>query len=222
MSILLLHLETSTKICSVALSKDGGIIGFIDRTGDGFIHGESLTLMIDELLSTFNFSLHDLNGISYSAGPGSYTGLRIGLSTAKGLCFALQIPLIALPTHQILCQIGLAYAKIKSTNIVCMIDARRMEVYFEVFDSAGNTIEPLACRIIGEKSLEPYLPCIAVGDSNEKAAAQIQDPLVAFIDEKLSATFQAKIALEKYQEQQFEDLAYCSPIYLKGANGVLL
>lgn len=222
MSVLLLHLETSTKICSVALSKDGVVLGYLDRIGDGFIHGESLTLMIEEVLEKHQIPFTALSGISYSAGPGSYTGLRIGLSTAKGLCFALQIPLIAIPTHQSLCQIGLLHTSSQQQKIICMLDARRMEVYFEGFDSAGRVIEPLSCQIIEAQSLKSHLPCVVVGDANEKVAALIADPEVQFINDLLSAQYQAKLAFEKYQKQLFEDLAYCGPIYLKGANGVLL
>ena len=222
MSILLLHLETSTKICSVALSKDGVVLGYLDRIGDGFIHGESLTLMIKEILEKCQIPLTALSGISYSAGPGSYTGLRIGLSTAKGLCFALQIPLIAIPTHQSLFQIGILKATAKQKAIVCMLDARRMEVYFEGYDTRGNLIKPLCCQIIDANSFNAFLPCLVVGDANDKIAALIEDPRVSFIDEKLSAKYQATLAYKKYQEKHFEDLAYCSPIYLKGANGVLL
>ena len=94
MSLLILHLETSTKICSVALSQDGIILAHNDQTGDGYIHGEALTLMIEALLQNAHKTLQDLQAISFSSGPGSYTGLRIGLSTAKGLCYALSIPLI--------------------------------------------------------------------------------------------------------------------------------
>lgn len=222
MSVFLLHLETSTKICSVAISKDGVVLDYLDRTGDGFIHGEQLTLMIEELLEKQQFKLHDLHAISYSSGPGSYTGLRIGLSTAKGLCFALQIPLIAIPTHQSLFQIGLLHATSEQQTIICMLDARRMEVYFEAFDQYGHTLAPLSCQIIEAQSLKTYLPCVVVGDANEKVAALIDDPQVQFINEDISAQYQAKLAFDKYQKQQFEDLAYCGPIYLKGANGVLL
>lgn len=222
MSVLLLHLETSTKICSVALSKDGVVLGYLDRIGDGFIHGESLTLMIEEVLEKHQIPFTALSGISYSAGPGSYTGLRIGLSTAKGLCFALQIPLIAIPTHQSLCQIGLLHTSSQQQKIICMLDARRMEVYFEGYDTRGNLIKPLCCQIIDANSFNSFLPCLVVGDANDKIAALIADPEVQFINDLLSAQYQAKLAFEKYQKQLFEDLAYCGPIYLKGANGVLL
>jgi tRNA threonylcarbamoyladenosine biosynthesis protein TsaB len=103
-----------------------------------------------------------------------------------------------------------------------MLDARRLEVYFEGFDTRGNVIEHLRCQIIDANSFNAFLPCLVVGDANEKIAALTEDPRVSFIDEKLSAKYQATLAYKKYQEQHFEDLAYCSPIYLKGANGVLL
>jgi tRNA threonylcarbamoyladenosine biosynthesis protein TsaB len=121
-----------------------------------------------------------------------------------------------------MCQIGLLHASSEQQTIICMLDARRMEVYFEGFDSAGRMIEPLSCQIIEANSLKSYLPCLVVGDANEKVAALIADPEVLFINESLSAQYQSKLAFEKYLKQQFEDLAYCGPIYLKGANGVLL
>jgi tRNA threonylcarbamoyladenosine biosynthesis protein TsaB len=222
MSVFILHLETSTPICSVALSKNGQLLGHLDQIGAGFIHGESLTLMIEALLAEQKVTLSMLQAISYSAGPGSYTGLRIGLSTAKGLCFALQIPLIAIPTHLSLLQIGLESEQTQITSIVTMLDARRMEVYFEAFDQHGVSKTPLCCQIIEAHSLNPYKPCVVIGDANEKVAALIQDSQIQYLNTPLSAKYQSKIAFDLYQEGKFEDTAYCSPIYLKGANGVLL
>jgi tRNA threonylcarbamoyladenosine biosynthesis protein TsaB len=215
MSVFLLHLETSTPICSVALSKNGQLLGHLDQIGDGFIHGESLTLMIEALLAEQKVTLSMLQAISYSAGPGSYTGLRIGLSTAKGLCFALQIPLIAIPTHQSLLQIGLEILGPQNANIVTMLDARRMEVYFEAFDQNGASKTPLCCQIIEAHTLDPYMPCVVIGDANEKVAALIQDSQIQYLNTPLSAKYQSKIAFDFYQEGKFEDTAYCSPIYLK-------
>jgi tRNA threonylcarbamoyladenosine biosynthesis protein TsaB len=222
MSVFILHLETSTPICSVALSKNGHLLGHLDQVGDGFIHGESLTLMIEALLAEQEVTLSMLQAISYSAGPGSYTGLRIGLSTAKGLCFALQIPLIAIPTHQSLLQIGLEFHGSENANIVTLLDARRMEVYFEAFDMRGANLTPLCCQIMEANTLDPYKPCVVIGDANEKVAALIQVAQIQYCNTPLSAKYQSKIAFELFQVQQFEDTAYCSPIYLKGANGVLL
>jgi tRNA threonylcarbamoyladenosine biosynthesis protein TsaB len=222
MSALILHLETSTKICSVALSQNGIVLAHSDQAADGYIHGEALTLMIEALLHNSNTTLQDLNAVSYSSGPGSYTGLRIGLSTAKGLCFALGIPLIALPTHQILFQIAKANGLEKSQNTIALLDARRTEVYMEVFDSEGHCIRHLHCALLDQTDISAFLPARVVGDSNAKAQTFWPANELIWINEALSARFQAKAAFEAFQTQQFEDLAYCSPIYLKGANGVLL
>lgn len=222
MSTLILHLETSTKICSVALSQNGILLGHNDQAADGYIHGEALTLMIEELLHNSNTTLHELNAISFSSGPGSYTGLRIGLSTAKGLCFALSIPLIALPTHQILFQIARENGLQKPYHVFALLDARRTEVYMQVFDSEGQSIQQLQCALLEQTDPTAFLPALIVGDSNTKAQTFWVSKELTWISNALSARFQAKVAFEAFQAQQFEDVAYCSPIYLKGANGVLL
>jgi tRNA threonylcarbamoyladenosine biosynthesis protein TsaB len=222
MSALILHLETSTKICSVALSQNGQLLCYIDKVGAGFIHGEELTTMIQELLDNAHVKLQDLSAISYSAGPGSYTGLRIGLSTAKGLCFALSLPLIALPTHQILFQIAAETDLNNDPTVVALIDARRTEVYMETYDATGKSSKKLHCALLENTEISTLLPLVVVGDANEKAKAFWLAEPILWIDEALSAKFQAKIAFQAFEKEAFEDLAYCSPIYLKGANGVLL
>ena len=222
MSALILHLETSTKICSVALSQNGILLAHNDQSADGYIHGEALTLMIEELLNNSNKTLQELNAISYSSGPGSYTGLRIGLSTAKGLCFALAIPLIALPTHRVLFQIARENGLQKPQHVIALLDARRTEAYMEVFDSEGQSIQQLHCALLEQTDVSAFLPAFVVGDSNTKAQTFWSSDVLIWNHETLSARFQAKAAFEAFQTQQFEDLAYCSPIYLKGANGILL
>ena len=139
MSAYILHLETSTKICSVAISQNGVLLAYQDQTGEAYIHGEELTLMIQAILRQTNLNLQNISAISYSSGPGSYTGLRIGLSTAKGLCFALSIPLIALPTHQILLELALANDFKNAKKVIALLDARRTEVYMQVFDCQGGS-----------------------------------------------------------------------------------
>lgn len=222
MSSFILHIETATKICSVALSENGKLLAYMDRSESNFIHGEALTLMIQELLSDQGLTLHQLTAISYSAGPGSYTGLRIGLSTAKGLCFALQIPLIALPTLSILAQISKGKALASSKNRLALLDARRNEVYIEGYSPTGEVILPLSCLILEENSLDVFQPAIVTGDANEKTATICHSAELEFLNPVLSAQYQTELAFEKFQKKEFEDLAYCSPIYLKGANGVLL
>lgn len=222
MSPLILHLETSTKICSVALSQDGILLAHNDQTGDGYIHGEALTLMIEALLQNTHKTLPDLQAISFSSGPGSYTGLRIGLSTAKGLCYALSIPLIAIPTHQILFQMAIKSSSERPKNTIALLDARRTEVYMEVFDTQGKSIQDLQCALLEQTDISSFLPALVVGDSNLKAQTYWTSNELIWRNEVLSARFQVQIAFQKFQAQQFEDLAYCSPIYLKGANGALL
>lgn len=222
MSALILHLETSTKICSVALSQNGTLLSYLDKTGDGYIHGEQLTLMITEVLNNTDFQLQDLSAISYSSGPGSYTGLRIGLSTAKGLCFALQIPLIAIPTHQILFQIAKETGLTTDAEVFALLDARRSEVYLQTFDAQGSTLSELQCALLENTAVSELNAIIVVGDANEKAKTFWTDPSIQWLDQPLCAKFQAAPAFKAFETQAFEDLAYCSPIYLKGANGVLL
>jgi len=222
MSPLILHLETSTKICSVALSQDGILLAHNDQTGDGYIHGEALTLMIEALLQNTHKTLPDLQAISFSSGPGSYTGLRIGLSTAKGLCYALSIPLIAIPTHQILFQMAIKSSSERPKNTIALLDARRTEVYMEVFDTQGKSIQYLQCALLEQTDISSFLPALVVGDSNLKAQTYWTSNELIWRNEVLSARFQVQVAFQKFQAQQFEDLAYCSPIYLKGANGALL
>jgi len=222
MSTLILHLETSTKICSVAISENGVLRAYQDQTGEGYIHGEELTLMIQTLLRQTNLNLKDLSAISYSSGPGSYTGLRIGLSTAKGLCFALQIPLLAIPTHQILFQIAKENNLTTGVHVFALLDARRTEVYLQTFDAQGNSVQQLQCALLENTALPESDSITVVGDANEKAKTYWTDPSIQWIDAPLSAKFQAQIVAQAFENQTFEDLAYCSPIYLKGANGVLL
>jgi len=222
MSAIILHLETSTKICSVAVSENGVLRAHQDQTGEGYIHGEALTLMIQAVLGQTHFKLQDLTAISYSSGPGSYTGLRIGLSTAKGLCFALQIPLLAIPTHQILFQIAKEKGLTAGAHVYALLDARRTEVYLQAFDAQGNSILNLQCALLENMTITDFASIIVVGDAHQKAKTFWTNPSIQWIEQALCAKFQAQIAAQLFEKQAFEDLAYCSPIYLKGANGVLL
>jgi len=222
MSAIILHLETSTKICSVAVSENGVLRAHQDQTGEGYIHGEALTLMIQAVLGQTHFNLQDLTAISYSSGPGSYTGLRIGLSTAKGLCFALQIPLLAIPTHQILFQIAKESGLTAGAHVYALLDARRTEVYLQAFDAQGKSILNLQCALLENTTITDFASIIVVGDAHQKAKTFWTNPSIQWIEQALCAKFQVQIAAQLFEKQAFEDLAYCSPIYLKGANGVLL
>jgi tRNA threonylcarbamoyladenosine biosynthesis protein TsaB len=220
--IYILNIETATKNCSVSLAKNGETILCKEIAEQGYSHAEKLHVFIEEILKETGIGVTDLNAVAVSKGPGSYTGLRIGLSTAKGLCFALGIPLIALPTHQILFQIAKDDGLVKAQSAIALIDARRTEAYMEVFDADGNSIQDLHCALLEQTDISAFLPALVVGDSNAKAQSFWSSNELIWINDALSARFQAKAAFKAFEGQQFEDLAYCSPIYLKGANGVLL
>ena len=207
----LLHLETSTKVCSVALSKDGELCAIEELEEEGYSHGEKLTLFIERVLEKGGISIKDLSGISVASGPGSYTGLRIGVATAKGLCYSLKIPLIAIDSLTALA------AQVDSEGAKCgMIDARRMEVYNCFFDSNGNKLKQISADIIDEDSYREFEPFVYFGDGAEKLQEIWKDRNCKIISEvKSSASGQVQLAFEKFQVADFEDVAYFEPFYLK-------
>jgi len=217
MNNYILHLETATKVCSVALSNNGNMVSCKETTAEGFIHSESLTVFIEEVMAEANVSLSALSAISVSSGPGSYTGLRIGLSTAKGLCFALKIPLISVETLMALKEL----VPIGPESIIPMLDARRMEVYAQVFASDGTVLQSLDAIELDETSFSEFEPFIVCGDGAAKCIEMWGNRNIIWNDQLLcSAKGQVSIAYEKFQEKEFENLAYFTPIYLKDANGV--
>lgn len=216
---LLLSIETSTPICSIALHNTGELIGHKEVIGDK-THSTELTLMIEELLKEYSFTYDDLSAIAISSGPGSYTGLRIGTSTAKGLCFALDIPLISVSTLE-----ALAYS-VKEENenyLICpILDARRMEVYCMLLSKDYEIIQNVKAKVIDENSFENELQIqkiIFVGDAVEKCKSVIKQENAVFKNELLpSAKTVGIIAFEKYKKEQVENVAYFEPFYLKGPN----
>ena len=217
MNNYILHLETATKVCSVALSNNGSVISIKETVSDGYIHSESLTLFIQDVLQDAQIELSQLSAVSVSAGPGSYTGLRIGLSTAKGLCFALNIPFIAVDTLTALKNV----IPKGGITIIPMLDARRMEVYAQVFDTDGKTLQELDAIVLSEDSFSDFEPFVVLGDGAAKCKEMWGHRNITWYENVLcSAKGQASIAYEKFQKKEFENLAYFSPIYLKDANGV--
>ena len=217
MNNYILHLETATKVCSVAISNNGAVISIKETVSDGYIHSESLTLFIQDVLNQAQLALADLSAVSVSAGPGSYTGLRIGLSTAKGLCFALNIPLIAIDTLTALKNV----IPSGEMPVIPMLDARRMEVYGQVFDADGQTLQEIDAIVLTEDSFSDFEPFIVLGDGAAKCKEMWGHRNITWNEKVLSsAKGQATIAYEKFQKKEFENLAYFSPIYLKDANGV--
>ncbi len=210
----ILHLESATKACSVALSFEGKLKQVKEITEDNFSHGENLTLFIEEVLKQEKISAKELAAISISSGPGSYTGLRIGVSVAKGLCYALNIPLIAIDSLQ--CIYEIACEKHPEKTIIPMIDARRMEVFSSIYSSGGTLLKEISADIIDEDSYAQFEPFIACGDGAEKLR-EIWSSREITIDSTIlsSAIGQVKIAFEKFQKSEYVDLAYFEPFYLK-------
>ena len=214
MSDYILHIETATKVCSVALSLNGKLISCKESSSDEFIHGEQLTNYISEVVSSANIQLENIAAVSVSSGPGSYTGLRIGVSTAKGLCFGLSIPLIAVPSLSSL--IYIAKERHPNTTICAMFDARRMEVFSLVVDENGVELVSVGPQVLDEYSMVDYEPFLAVGDGANKIKELWMERNVKFDDSIVpSAKGQVTLAYQKYSEQDFEDIAYFVPNYGK-------
>jgi tRNA threonylcarbamoyladenosine biosynthesis protein TsaB len=214
MNTYILHLETATKVCSVALSLNGQIKQLKEIQEAGFSHGENLTLLIENALKSEGIVANQLSAVSIASGPGSYTGLRIGVSTAKGLCYALSIPLIAVDALVSIQQNGLE--KYPNQNIIPMIDARRMEVFAAAYDSKGTILKPISADVLDENSYAEFEPFVACGDGAEKLKDLWKDRNVIFATEILSsAKGQVKLAYQKFEQKAFEDVAYFEPFYLK-------
>lgn len=180
-----------------------------------YSHAEVLHTFIKEVVNEARITLADLSAVAVSKGPGSYTGLRIGVSAAKGLSFALNIPLISINTLE-----SLAHClAIESGKIVSMLDARRMEVYSTVFDTDFNQVRDIKAEIIEENSFSEYLenePIYFVGDGAAKCKDVISHANAIFVDDKFpSATEMCSLSYDKYKKNDIEDVAYFEPFYLK-------
>ena len=216
---LILNIETATSVCSVALAKDGKLLA-LKEINEGKTHGEVLTLFIQDVFKEALFSFPELDAVAVSKGPGSYTGLRIGVSTAKGLCYALGKPLIGINTLQHL-SLSLSHGKDSGEVLFCpMIDARRMEVYTALFDSGNNFFRETSADIIDENSYSDILAqhkVIFFGDGSGKCKEKLDlHPNAIFIDDIFpSAKNMTALSETAFQKKQFEDIAYFEPYYLK-------
>ena len=211
----ILNIETATTNCSVSLSKEGKTIVLKEDNDKSYSHAERLHVYIDEVLKEANINSNKLDAISVSKGPGSYTGLRIGVSAAKGLCFALDKPLISIPTLDALAH----QVKMDDGIIVSMLDARRMEVYSAIYDSNYNEIRETQAQILDETSFNDYLEqgkVYFIGNGVEKTKTLINHTNAIFIEDKLpSANNMSLLADTKYKKNDTEDVAYFEPYYLK-------
>jgi len=216
----IINIDTSTEVCSVSLSKDGNLIG-IKENKDGLKHAQLVTLYIQDLLKEANIEIKNLDAIAVSKGPGSYTGLRIGVSTAKGICYGAQIPLIAIETLQTLTEgaINSIEQPIKDAWFCPMIDARRMEVYNAFYNINNNKTVEIAATIIDDESFKDILDERTVyffGNGSEKCKETIKHPNAIFIDNiSNSALNMITLAHKAFNNQSFEDIAYFEPFYLK-------
>lgn len=215
----ILHLETSTKVCSVALSLSGNIVGFITESSTDFVHSERLNLLIVDLLRQHNIDMNTLAAISVSSGPGSYTGLRIGVSTAKGLCYALSIPLIAIDSLISLAYFAKSKLETHDALVLSMIDARRMEAYTALFDSNMYAVKPVSADIFDFNYLneiDQNQRIVLVGDAQEKCKSIWSERQnIEFTDIEADARGQIEPAYKKFQNREFADLAYFEPLYFK-------
>jgi tRNA threonylcarbamoyladenosine biosynthesis protein TsaB len=214
----ILQIETATAICSVALSINGETVSFKEEKGQN-LHAANLTLFIDEVLKAAGVSYQELDAVAVSKGPGSYTGLRIGVSTAKGLCYALDKPLIAIETLEMMAA-GFLTENPGYSGLICpMIDARRMEVYTSIFDPSLNILAPTEAKIIDETSFADFLlqqQITFLGDGAAKCAAVLTHQNAKFDEANFnSATYMSKLASEAFDKNKFEDVAYFEPFYLK-------
>ena len=211
----ILLIETSAEICSVALECDGEIIS-LQQSDEAMQHATRLPLYLESAVNLLKERNISLDAVAVSGGPGSYTGLRIGVSTAKGLCYALGCKLIALDTLKVM-----AYTlncKLKANALLCpLIDARRMEVYTAIYDNNLNLISPAEAKIIDETSFsEIDQPICFCGSGAQKCIDVIQNPNAQFDTEiRPTADMMVTLAEEAYSNNNFEDVAYYEPVYLK-------
>ena len=210
----ILNIETATKNCSVALAKDGKTILCKEIAEEGYSHAERLHVFIEQIIQEAGITFQDLSAIAVSQGPGSYTGLRIGVSAAKGLCFALGIPLIAVDTLQVLA----SQASVSNGLIIPMLDARRMEVYSAIFTPNFENKRAVQAEVIAENSFEDFQETLYfVGDCAEKCKAVLIKENHVFLEEIKypSAKNMSYLSFDKYKKNDTVDVAYFEPYYLK-------
>lgn len=219
---MILNIETATPVCSVAIGENGQVLA--ERMLKGRqTHAAKLTLLIQECLTEVGIKLQDLDAVAVSHGPGSYTGLRIGLSTAKGLCYTLDKPLITIKTLAALANVTKINFPTENAVYCPMIDARRMEVYTAIYDNDGNElVETQPLIVENEDFFESYFKnnqtVIFSGDGSIKCQSMITNPNAKFVEQENSAVGMLALAEAKYAKGIFADLAYSSPFYLKSPN----
>lgn len=217
----ILCLETATTVCSAALFEDGKLVAFRE-IDEGFSHSEKLTVFIEEIVNETNVSIKELSAVAVSNGPGSYTGLRIGMSVAKGICYAADVPMIAVSTLEIMAARAIEELKDeKSTMLFCpMIDARRMEVYCALYDSNLNVLRKPAAVIIDPMFFKDVDERIFFfGDGASKCKPHLNDNFIYAGNIFPSVRFMGSLAKKKFSESIFENVSLAEPVYLKEFGG---
>jgi tRNA threonylcarbamoyladenosine biosynthesis protein TsaB len=220
---MILCLETSTAICSVALCDNGKPVAVRESKGDKS-HASQLTPFIIDILSEAGISAADVDAVAVSKGPGSYTGLRIGVSTAKGIAYGASVPLIGIETtYSMFCGIGdetrEKYGVSDSSLYVPMLDARRMEIYYAVYSGRGEAVREIRAEVIDAMSfmdIPEEVRILFFGDGASKCRSVLKRRNIAFADEfNISASYMCRPAFRALQDKRFEDIAYFEPFYLK-------
>ena len=215
----ILHIDTSTEVCSVAVSQDGASI-FSQEEFEGMQHAVKLGVFVDEALSFADSHAIPLDAVAVSCGPGSYTGLRIGVSMAKGICYGRDLPLIGLPTLEVMSVPVLLFHDLPDDALLCpMIDARRMEVYAALYDRALQVVRPIGAEIVDEQSYQEFLderPVYFYGNGSAKCREKIVHPNAHFIENiRPLAKWMFPLAEKAIAQEKYEDVAYFEPFYLK-------
>jgi tRNA threonylcarbamoyladenosine biosynthesis protein TsaB len=220
---MIICLETSTALCSVALCNSDGVVA-LRESNENRSHASQLTILIDDLLSKAGIRVKDLEAVAVSKGPGSYTGLRIGVSVAKGIAYAVSIPLIGIETtlsmfNGITDSFKKKYGTDETSLFVPMLDARRMEVYYSILSADGKTVKEICAEIIDEDSFREIPDSIRIlffGDGASKCRPMIKRENIEFAEEfRISASFMYNPAYKALREHRYEDIAYFEPFYLK-------
>ena len=214
---MILHIETATKNCSVALSKSGKLLALIEYYLENFSHSERLHGFIQEVLEEAELKMSALDAVAVSKGPGSFTGLRIGVAAAKGICFALDLPLIGINSLHILSE---KYEGSKQALLFPMFDARRMEVYVMVLNQKKEILKPTFAEVITPESFNEFssdITWIFMGEGAEKCKKVFNAPHVEYRSDlnHPSASNMINLAWQAFQSQDFDDVAYFEPFYLK-------
>jgi tRNA threonylcarbamoyladenosine biosynthesis protein TsaB len=216
---IILNIETSTSVCSVAIGKEGEVISFIE-TAEQNTHASKLTLFIEEVLKETGLKISDLDAIAVSSGPGSYTGLRIGYSTAKGLCYAADKPLITVNTLQSLAYGARSLRNDDEKTFYCpMIDARRMEVYCALYSSQLEEKLPIQAKILDEASFSDFFavsqPIVFCGNGAFKIPEITNSPFAIIENTACSSKNMVYFSYDSFKNAIFEDIAYSTPLYVK-------